>query len=318
MIIFFQNGNINYFLPKRKLFSYNEVAKGVRNMSTKQKKPRNRIAELRKEKHLTIQQLADELGVANGTISRYEQGSREPKLSTWEKLADIFNVSVSYITGVSDEPGKDSSRLRSIRNAKHLSIQQVADAYNQEADKLSVFDHKEKHISAQTIENIENGNYQPSKHEWELLAWSLNVPQFYLSGHSNDKIGWQEWAEATGYSVDQLKTEVQRLIKTGRIDQDEDIQRQIGYAVQSLDGHVPTTTTGTINCIQEKIHELLNDVDNAFLVQKSTTVSPDSSLMVTNAGDTHVRKDMDEQAYKQIVDILNETQLKLGQIHIKR
>lgn len=71
-------------------------------MSTEEKKPHNRIAELRKEKHLTIQQLADEIGVANGTISRYEQGSREPKLETWIKLAFYFNVPVSYLQGLTD------------------------------------------------------------------------------------------------------------------------------------------------------------------------------------------------------------------------
>lgn len=63
----------------------------------------NRIAELRKENKLTIQQLADAMGVANGTISRYEQGTREPKIAMWRKLADYFNVSTSYLQGLTDE-----------------------------------------------------------------------------------------------------------------------------------------------------------------------------------------------------------------------
>lgn len=71
-------------------------------MDKSEKKPRNRIAELRKHKGLTIQQVADGIGVSNGTISRYEKGSREPKLETWIKLANFFNVSISYIQGVSD------------------------------------------------------------------------------------------------------------------------------------------------------------------------------------------------------------------------
>ena len=66
------------------------------------KKPHNRIAELRKEKGLTLQQVADAIGVGNNTISRYETGKREPKLETWLKLADFFGVSVSYLQGVSD------------------------------------------------------------------------------------------------------------------------------------------------------------------------------------------------------------------------
>lgn len=71
-------------------------------MDKSEKKLRNRIAELRKDKGLTIQQVADGIGVSNGTISRYEKGSREPKLETWMKLADFFDVPVSYLQGISE------------------------------------------------------------------------------------------------------------------------------------------------------------------------------------------------------------------------
>lgn len=73
-----------------------------KNESEKEKKPHNRIAELRKDRGLTIQQVADGIGVSNGTISRYEKGTREPKLETWVKLADFFGVSVSYLQGISE------------------------------------------------------------------------------------------------------------------------------------------------------------------------------------------------------------------------
>ena len=73
-----------------------------KNESEKEKKPHNRIAELRKDRGLTIQQVADGIGVSNGTISRYEKGTREPKLETWIKLAFYFDVPVAYLQGVSD------------------------------------------------------------------------------------------------------------------------------------------------------------------------------------------------------------------------
>lgn len=69
---------------------------------SEQKKPINKIAELRKEKGLTLKQVGDAIGVGNNTISRYESGQREPKLETWKKLADYFDVSVPYIQGISD------------------------------------------------------------------------------------------------------------------------------------------------------------------------------------------------------------------------
>lgn len=68
------------------------------------KKLHNRIMELRKRKGLTLQQVADAIGVGNNTISRYETGKREPKLKTWEKLANFFNVSVAYLMGISNSP----------------------------------------------------------------------------------------------------------------------------------------------------------------------------------------------------------------------
>lgn len=80
-----------------------------KNESEKEKKPHNRIAELRKDRGLTIQQVADGIGVSNGTISRYEKGTREPKLETWVKLADFFGVSVPYLQGISNYINSETS-----------------------------------------------------------------------------------------------------------------------------------------------------------------------------------------------------------------
>lgn len=287
-------------------------------MSIEEKKPHNRIAELRKEKHLTIQQLADEIGVANGTISRYEKGSREPKLETWIKLADFFDVPISYITGASNEPNKDTGRLQNIREDKGMSYQQVADAYNREADGLPAFDHKEKHISAETIQAIEAGKYQPSKHEWQLLAWGLNVPQFYLAGQSNDKVGWQEWAEATGHSVKQLQNEIKRLIDTGRLASNSDIQHQISYAVESLEQNVPTTTYAAINGVQSRLSNIRGYISDAFLEKKYTPLTPGSKIGVIKPGDIKVREDMDEDVYNKLIDIINNARWEIAKLHSKK
>lgn len=62
----------------------------------------NRLAELRKEKGLTLDQMQEQTGINRVTISQYERGKREPKLETWKKLADYFDVSIPYLQGVSD------------------------------------------------------------------------------------------------------------------------------------------------------------------------------------------------------------------------
>lgn len=68
----------------------------------------NRLRELRKKKSLSLKEESEELQKNNLTITpdalaKYERGDREPKLETWEKLADFFKVSPSYLMGLTDD-----------------------------------------------------------------------------------------------------------------------------------------------------------------------------------------------------------------------
>ena len=63
-------------------------------------KPNNRLRETRLSKDLTLKKVADEIGISENLIGKYEREEREPKLKTWIKLADYFNVSVSYLQGL--------------------------------------------------------------------------------------------------------------------------------------------------------------------------------------------------------------------------
>ena len=65
-------------------------------------KVHNRIRELREEKHITQIRLSTELGVAQETISAYEQGRHMPSVSTLIKLSSILDASMDYIMMKSD------------------------------------------------------------------------------------------------------------------------------------------------------------------------------------------------------------------------
>lgn len=66
---------------------------------------KNRIAELRKEKKMTLKELGEALGIRDNTLSQYETGKRTPRNpELWEKLASYFGVSVAYIMGIEEEP----------------------------------------------------------------------------------------------------------------------------------------------------------------------------------------------------------------------
>lgn len=62
----------------------------------------NRLKELRKQKGLTQQGLADEISVSKITVLRWENEERQIKPEKAQQLADFFGVSVGYLLGYSD------------------------------------------------------------------------------------------------------------------------------------------------------------------------------------------------------------------------
>lgn len=63
-----------------------------------------RIKDLRIEAGLTLDELAERIGMKKANLSKYENGLIENmKRSTIEKLAYIFNVSEPYILGYTNE-----------------------------------------------------------------------------------------------------------------------------------------------------------------------------------------------------------------------
>ncbi|MCU5681279.1 helix-turn-helix domain-containing protein [Bacillus wiedmannii] len=57
----------------------------------------NRIRELRKERGLTLRELAEELNIPFTTLGNYERGDRHPDFDTLEKIASYFDVMIDYL-----------------------------------------------------------------------------------------------------------------------------------------------------------------------------------------------------------------------------
>ena len=57
------------------------------------------IKELRTEKDLSQQKLAEAIGVSQKAIDYWERGINEPKASYIVRLADFFEVSCDYLLG---------------------------------------------------------------------------------------------------------------------------------------------------------------------------------------------------------------------------
>ena len=63
----------------------------------------NNLKLLRTEKHLTMRELADKVGICYTTISSLETGKRPFNLDHLQRLSKFFDVSFDYILGTSDE-----------------------------------------------------------------------------------------------------------------------------------------------------------------------------------------------------------------------
>ena len=95
----------------------------------------NRLKELRHKKNLTLKEVSSQLEQNNLKISpdalaKYERGDREPKLETWQKLADFFNVPVDYLLGIS----KDRSTLTidDLNTEEQEAYERITDMLSQE------------------------------------------------------------------------------------------------------------------------------------------------------------------------------------------
>ena len=61
-----------------------------------------RIRDLREDSDLTQQQMADMLFINRRTYSSYEVGSRSIPVEILGKIADIFDTSIDYLVGRTD------------------------------------------------------------------------------------------------------------------------------------------------------------------------------------------------------------------------
>ncbi len=63
-----------------------------------------RFKELKKNKNVTYQQIADHLGLQLRTVKFYASGKIKPNYFGIISLADYFDVSLDYLVGRSDNP----------------------------------------------------------------------------------------------------------------------------------------------------------------------------------------------------------------------
>ena len=114
-----------------------------------------RLKELRLEKGQTQKELANAIEVGRTTISEYESGKIVPKQEGLLKIANHFNVSVDYLTGVSNERAtrkQNVSDLDALLNTiHHILLDEYDTPVTYEGEQLSS---RQKIIVDQLIEQL--------------------------------------------------------------------------------------------------------------------------------------------------------------------
>ena len=78
-----------------------------------------RITKARKELGLNQKELAKKANIAEPTLSRYENGYREPKAGTISQIAEALGISADYILGITDTIeviNKDENNLEVLKD----------------------------------------------------------------------------------------------------------------------------------------------------------------------------------------------------------
>lgn len=81
-----------------------------------------RLKEMREKKRLSQQDAAKLLGISNGTLSGYERNYRKPDTDILEKIADLYEVSVDYLMGRTNDLQTRANNLNNLDLAEDDQI----------------------------------------------------------------------------------------------------------------------------------------------------------------------------------------------------
>ena len=102
---------------------------------------------------LTQNELAERLGVSQQTISKYENGSREPDLENLIRMSKIFHVTTDYLLGLTDSTStyllheqesnyfrdEISLRIKNLMEESNLTVESLASICNLTPEEMRVF-----------------------------------------------------------------------------------------------------------------------------------------------------------------------------------
>lgn len=133
----------------------------------------SRIREFRKERGLTLTQLAEKADISPSFLSGIERGVKKASINVLNKLSLAVNIPVSYLVAETMQSTEnEDNRLNLIRNARGLTIEELSEISD---------------VSISVITEYEEGRKKLSLQDMEKLCEALNVNISYLLSHGKKK-----------------------------------------------------------------------------------------------------------------------------------
>ncbi len=132
-----------------------------------------RLREARLEKGLTLEQVAERVGVRLNTIWCYEKGKFRPSEPVFKLCAQIYGKSVEWFFGEEDEPQGDSGRVNAPESAAQSepdalgaigSLAEVRQEFSARFDRLETYIRAQAPVQAigESRPGYDPSNYKPS------------------------------------------------------------------------------------------------------------------------------------------------------------
>ena len=96
------------------------------------------LKELRKEKNITQEQLADKLNVSGRTVSRWETGNNMPDISILVEMAELFDVSIPEIINGERKSEKMDDEIKNVAQSMSDYATSEKETLLKEVRKLSL------------------------------------------------------------------------------------------------------------------------------------------------------------------------------------
>lgn len=149
-----------------------------------------RLKLIRLEKKLSLEELGKIIGVSKTTLSKYERGMREPKITIINNLAEYFEVPVEWLIGYDEKKFNNITTIyNELKPPRQKVVYKFAERQLQEQNK------KPKVVPPPTIEEDK---------EIEILSGHQSAAGFALLGDDSNMINTVMKASKVPRGADEL------------------------------------------------------------------------------------------------------------------